>query len=451
MNQMWSEMSRSKRLSFVIFLGLLVGITIWGIFYVTKSRYQLLVDLSPATFADVISNAEKDLLDYQIDEQGRVLVNERDFSKAQMLIQQTAKPAFNSHGLELYDSVDYSMTEHTQKVTYQRALQGELERTLSALVFIEQARVHLSFAERKLFSAEQQKAKAAVTLFSPQPLSLQQIQGVQQLVAAAVDGLSAADVTILGGEGQILSRSDDAISPGVVGFSPQESIEQRLEQKAAKVLQMFFAETDFAVSISVELDYSQRTAVSQHILPLADGKGAIKQQRQTTNQQPVKADGVVTMNQNTETEYLHGTRTEEVKEASGKIQRISLAAVIQAAVDEQRLSQLTALLVAATGMNEARGDSISINTVAPATAGKHMLILPDTSNQIVPAPARLTPASTEVRAVQSVGASWWWLLVPVLLLSSWLLYLSLSKRRQQHRQMTLLQVQQWLKDGQHAL
>ena len=184
MNQIWSEMSRSKRLSFVIFLVLLVGLTLWGIFYVTQSRYQLLVDLSPATFADVVSSADKDLLDYQIDEQGRVLVNERDFSKAQLLIQQTAKPAFNSQGLELYDSVDYSMTEHTQKVTYQRALQGELERTLSALDFIDQARVHLSIAEKKLFSAQQQKAKAAVTLFSPLPLCIPQIQGVQLLLAS---------------------------------------------------------------------------------------------------------------------------------------------------------------------------------------------------------------------------------------------------------------------------
>lgn len=451
MNQIWSEMSRSKRLSFVVFLVLLVGMTLWGIFYVTQSRYQLLVDLSPATFADVVSSAEKDLLDYQIDEQGRVLVNERDFSKAQLLIQQTAKPAFNSQGLELYDSVDYSMTEHTQKVTYQRALQGELERTLSALDFIEQARVHLSIAEKKLFSAQQQKAKAAVTLFSPLPLSIPQIQGVQQLVAAAVDGLNAADVTILGGQGQILSRADNSISPGVNGFSPQESIEQRLEQKAARVLQMFFAETDFAVSISVELDFSQRTAVSQHVLPLADGKGAIKQQRQSSNQQPVNANGVATMNQNTEIEYLHGTRTEEVKDAIGKIHRISLAAVIQAAVDQQRLSQLTALLIAATGMNEARGDSISINAISPKTAAKIVHMTPDTSNQADPVTALLKPAATEVKVLPAVSALWWWLLVPVFLVSSWLLHATLSKQRLQRRQMTLLQVQQWLKDGQHAL
>jgi flagellar M-ring protein FliF len=450
MKQFWNDMTKAKQVSFVVLLALLAGLTVWGIVSVSKSQYQLLTDVSPAMFSDVVASQDKDLLDYQIDEQGRVLINEQDFSKVQMLLQQNTKPAFNSQGLELYDSVDYSMTEHTQKVTYQRALQGELERTLGALNFIEHARVHLSFAERKLFSAEQKKAKAAVTLFSHQLLTAQQIGGVQQLVAAAVDGLSAEDVTVLGGQGQILSRTEHHAFADAVGVSPHASVEQRLEQKAVKVLQMFFAETQFAISVSVDLDFSQRTAVSQQILPVVDGKGAIKQQRQTTNQQPAAANSAAVSNQSTEVEYLHGTLTEEVKDASGKIRRISLAAVIQGKVDEQTVQQLKTLLVAATGIYEARGDSISIKAIPALAPMPSNAALPDSSVTTLTQDATAS-ITTETRVTQSAFHYGWWLSAGFIILVVLLGLLWRNKARYQQRQMTLLQVQQWLKDGQHAL
>jgi flagellar M-ring protein FliF len=447
----WNEMSLSKRVSFVALLSVLMGFTLWGIVYVTKSRYQLLPDLSRAKFADVVAATDKDVLDYQIDEQGRVLINEHDFSKVQMLIQQSTKPAFNSHGLELYDNVDYSMTEHTQKVTYQRALQGELERTLVALEFIQYARVHLSFAERKLFSSEQQKAKAAVTLFAKQPLTLQQIRGVQQLVASSVDGLNAPDVTILGAEGQTLSVAETEVFGGSAGLTPHASLEQRLEQKAVKVLEMFFAPSQFAVSINVELDFAQRKAVSQHILPLADGKGAIKQQRQTTNQQPAGTSNINTANQSIETEYLHGTRTEEVKDVAVKINRISLAAVIQHAVDKHTLQQLQTLLMAATGIDKGRGDSISVEAIA-VTVPMPAALAP--TEPVTPSAMPLAftgdeqPVISDIKPRQHYG---WWLLIALSAMLAWKVILKYNKRRRQKRQMTLLQVQQWLKDGQHAL
>lgn len=450
MKQFWNEMTKAKQVSFVVLLTLLAGLTVWGIVSVSKSRYQLLADVSPAMFSDVVASQDKELLDYQIDEQGRVLINEQDFSKVQMLLQQNTKPAFNSQGLELYDSVDYSMTEHTQKVTYQRALQGELERTLGALDFIEHARVHLSFAERKLFSAEQKKAKAAVTLFSHQLLTAQQIGGVQQLVAAAVDGLNAEDVTVLGGQGQILTRTEHSAFADAVGASPHASVEQRLEQKAVKVLQMFFAETQFAVSVSVDLDFSQRTAVSQQILPVADGMGAIKQQRQTTNQQPAAANNAAVSNQSTEVEYVHGTLTEEVKDTSGKIQRISLAAVIQGKVDEQTVQQLKTLLIDATGIHEARGDSISIKAIPALTSIPAEATTPIT-NVTSLAQVAAVSGREQTSITQPVFHYGWWLMAGFISIVMPLGLLLRRKARYQQRQMTLLQVQQWLKDGQHAL
>ncbi|MCD1600357.1 flagellar M-ring protein FliF C-terminal domain-containing protein [Rheinheimera aquimaris] len=447
MSGFWNNLSQTKKMSFVGLLCLLLAMTLGAGIYITHSRYQPLPDLSQATFADIIAANEKEVLDYQIDEQGRVLINERDLSKVQMLHQQSVKPAFNSQGLELYDDADYSMTEHTQKVTYQRAIQGELERTLTALEFIQYARVHLSFAERKLFSAEQQKATAAVTLFASQPLSQAQIKGVQQLVAASVDGLKSADVTVIGADGQILSVTE--LQGNAVGIDPVSlvSLERRLELKAIKVLEMFFAPSQFAVSMNVELDYAQRKSISQHLLPLADGKGAIKQQRQTTNLQPQVNDKGNASNQTTETEYLHGTRTEEIQDGAGKIKRITLAAVIHSEVQAHTLEQLRALLIAATGINETRGDSVSVEAIA--LTQESAAPPPQPMSEISPLHGQT--ADETISQETSAPVKWlgWWVAVPVLLFFVVLL-LMVGKRRQQ-RQLTLLQVQQWLKDGHHAL
>ncbi|WP_134059361.1 flagellar M-ring protein FliF C-terminal domain-containing protein [Rheinheimera aquimaris] len=447
MSGFWNNLSQTKKMSFIGLLCLLLAMTLGAGIYITHSRYQPLPDLSQATFADIIAANEKEVLDYQIDEQGRVLINERDFSKVQMLHQQSVKPAFNSQGLELYDDADYSMTEHTQKVTYQRAIQGELERTLTALEFIQYARVHLSFAERKLFSAEQQKATAAVTLFASQPLSQAQIKGVQQLVAASVDGLKSADVTVIGADGQILSVTE--LQGNAVGIDPVSlvSLERRLELKAIKVLEMFFAPSQFAVSMNVELDYAQRKSISQHLLPLADGKGAIKQQRQTTNLQPQVNDKGNASNQTTETEYLHGTRTEEIQDGAGKIKRITLAAVIHSGVQAHTLEQLRALLIAATGINETRGDSVSVEAIA--LTQESAAPPPQPMSEISPLHGQT--ADETISQETSAPVKWlgWWVAVPVLL-TFVVLLLVVGKRRQQ-RQLTLLQVQQWLKDGHHAL
>src|SRR5215813_135527 len=100
------------------------------------------------------------------------------------------------------------MTDFVQRLNYQRALQGELARTIMGLSAVEAARVHLALPERSLFVAEERRPSASVVvkLRPGRVLAEEQIGGIVHLVAASVEGLKPADVTVVDINGQVLTR-----------------------------------------------------------------------------------------------------------------------------------------------------------------------------------------------------------------------------------------------------
>ena len=112
-------------------------------------------------------------------------------------------PLKGSVGFELFNNADLGLTEFAQKVNYQRALQGELSRTIMSLEEIESARVHLSMPESGLFRRNGAKARASIALMTKagQELPPDTVRGIQRLVAAAVPELEAHEVTIVNPRG----------------------------------------------------------------------------------------------------------------------------------------------------------------------------------------------------------------------------------------------------------
>ncbi|MFS2319197.1 flagellar basal-body MS-ring/collar protein FliF [Maricaulis sp. D1M11] len=110
-------------------------------------------------------------------------------------------------GWEIFDTNEMGLTDFAQRIRFQRALQGELTRTLINMDDIAEARVHIALAERTLFRQEQNRSTAAVSLISAPGVELgpSQIEGVQRLVAAAVPDMRATDVVVLASQGDVVS------------------------------------------------------------------------------------------------------------------------------------------------------------------------------------------------------------------------------------------------------
>jgi flagellar M-ring protein FliF len=169
-------------------------------------------------------------------------------------------------GFEVFDQHSFGMTEFAQKLNYQRALQGELARSIGQLAAVQSARVHIVMPEKSLFIGQQGKTTASVVLqlIPGRRLGPEQTQGIVRLVSNSVEGLAPTDVTVVDSTGQILSQSDDPTSKQSqteLQLSHQHNLEQGLERRIQSMLERAVGEGKVMVRVSATLDlqHSERT------------------------------------------------------------------------------------------------------------------------------------------------------------------------------------------------
>jgi flagellar M-ring protein FliF len=190
---------------FAVLVVLLIG---WYFLVLRRDYAVLYSDLRPQEAASVVEILEKQGVPYRLGAGGaeiRVPASKLDATRVELAASDAALGGLD--GFELFNESDMGLTDFAQKIRYQRALQGELARTIMMMEGIADARVHISMPERTLFRGERRNAEAAVTLVmrTPQHETPARIEGVQRLVAAAVPDLLVSDVVVLNARGEIIS------------------------------------------------------------------------------------------------------------------------------------------------------------------------------------------------------------------------------------------------------
>src|SRR5205809_3469 len=145
---------------------------------------------------------------FRLEDGGRaILVPAERLYELRLALASHGLPAGGGVGFELFDRQTLGQTDYVQRLNYQRALQGELGRTISRLGGVESARVHLALPERSRFVGEDRRPSASVvvTLAPGRALSAAQIDGIVHLVAASVEGLAADGVTVVDAGGRMLT------------------------------------------------------------------------------------------------------------------------------------------------------------------------------------------------------------------------------------------------------
>ncbi len=360
-------------------------------------------------------------------------------------------------GLELFENADYSMTDFTQEVTYKRALQGELARTITVMPGVSSARVHITFAPKKLFSNTQEKAKAAVylELLEESKLDEAQVNAVQVLVANAVENLEMKNVAVFSDDGLLLTKSgeDSNLKSMDKQLAAKHELEQRLITKAYKLLSLAISPENIAVSVDVILNFDQRKQMVQDYIANAEGEGAIirkvesEQNQQNNPTHSRKTENVLA--RESETEYQHGKRTEEVIFSSGEIKVMNVAVALRENLDKKEVATIKELLVAGLGVNSYRGDNIAVAVLKPKiSAGK---IIPE-EIPIIPNDSTLNGTEISTEQKVQVPESWiiqfnaWWLLTLLIIPGAWVF----SRRpalNEHEREQLLLEAQQWLNKG----
>jgi flagellar M-ring protein FliF len=213
-----------RQLILVLVVAGLACAALAGVYFAfLKTDYAVLfTGLRTADAATIVAELDRQKVPYRLADGGtRILVPEGKVDSTRLSVMGQDLPLKGQVGFELFNKSDMGLTDFAQRINYQRALQGELGRTIMTMPAVESARVHLSIGERSIFRDDRVPPKASVSLIPRTGRSLPPgaVRGIQRLVASAVPELDAENVTVVDAEGRILGS--DLAGAGEPADSPE--------------------------------------------------------------------------------------------------------------------------------------------------------------------------------------------------------------------------------------
>lgn len=369
MTSFFENMTQRSRWMFALGVLAIIALAGAGAWWAMHPAYAPLAnDLQPEASAEIGTALSQWGVPYRFEDGDKtILVPREQVYQTRMKLASEGVPRTGSVGFEAFKDSDYGVTEFAQHINYQRALQGELERTIESMTEIRSARVHLTIQHASLFDQDTQPSKASVTvaLREGKTLDARQVAGIQRLVASAVEGLDTARVAVLDARGDTLSSGvDGGDAPQIDGRMEQAAkLETAMQKQTSALLTRALHRTDFTVSVAVQLNYDKVKRLGNRILPQGkDGQGLLVQEKTSSSHgsgaNEPGTSGVGSSSR--EVEYAHGSEREEVEQAPGRIERVSVGIVVPSTVDKSTLPMLADVVSAGIGLQSARGDKVEI-------------------------------------------------------------------------------------------
>jgi flagellar M-ring protein FliF len=242
------------RLILAVFAALTAALAA-GYFLFLRTDYALLYSgLREADAAAIVAELDRTGISYRLADNGSaILVPEGSADSVRLAIAGSEVPSRGAVGFELFNESDMGLTDFAQRINYQRALQGELARTIMMMSGIESARVHLALPERSLFRGARAEPRAAVTVTPTVGRAVDgaRVAGIQRLVAAAVPDLAVADVVVLDDVGRLISPAEAADATLPPDVEEQEAVRQYYRARARAAIERALPELEFEVRVSV--------------------------------------------------------------------------------------------------------------------------------------------------------------------------------------------------------
>jgi flagellar M-ring protein FliF len=260
LKQLFASFSLKQKISMavaaVVVMALLYGVTNWRREQDFKPLYT---GVAPEDAAVIVQKIKEAGSEYRLSETGGIIsVPSAKVAELRLEMAAAGLPKSGRIGFELFDKTNFGATEFVEHVNYNRALEGELERSIGSLNAVEVARVHLTAAKDSVFVESREPAKASVIVKLKPGATLlpQNVTAIQQLVGSAVEGLNADDVSVVDTRGTLLSRrklSSDS-DPSDAVFERRQRIERDLLDKVNGTLEPLLGRDKFRAGVTVDCD-----------------------------------------------------------------------------------------------------------------------------------------------------------------------------------------------------
>jgi len=388
----WKNLKLTQRLVLIGFV--LVSLVLTAVFVVWAYTPTYAVAFSGLSEADaglIVEKLSEQGISYQLRDNATILVPSNQVYDARLAIARDGLPQGTTVGYEIFSGNTFGMTDFTQRVNYQRALEGELERTIGSMNSVENVRVHIVIPEKTLLSEDEAPTTASVIIQEKlgYQLDAAQIRSITHLIASSVEGMKPEHVAVVDVNGNLLASGMGADQAGGLSDADtrraaESAASYEIKNKVQALLDTSLGPNNSVVQAYVFLDWTEREIVTQAYDP---------------NPESIRSSQIITENYSTlgaplggipgaetnlpdgltmeisGTEVTHYERNEqtfnyEITETEthefltpGRIDRISLSVLVDNITDTQKLDTLRAVVAAAAGIDAVRGDTLAVETI----------------------------------------------------------------------------------------
>ena len=430
LRQGFDALSQQARLGLMIGLAAVVAIAVALLLWSRATDYRVLFsNLNDKDGGAIVTALTQMNVPYKLaDNSGAVLVPSDKVHDARLKLALQGLPRGGNVGFELMENQKFGITQFQEQVNYQRALEGELARSIQSLGQVQGARVHLAIPKPSVFLRDQQKPTASVlvTLHPAKTLDRAQVSGIVHLVSSSVPELNPKNVSIVDQNGALISgqaEGDARLDPKQLLYIQQ--VEASVQKRINDILEPVLGRTNFRAQVNADVDFTESESTDERYKPNSNPTDSTVRSTQSsessstnpsmtaagipgslTNQPPAPAqaqitgpgNGVVGQNpattrpggplaqndtlvrnpnatqRSTVTNFEVDKTVRHRREATGAVKRLSAAVVLNhrkaagatavAAIPEKELDEITALVREAMGFRTDRGDSLKV-TSAP--------------------------------------------------------------------------------------
>ena len=425
-SQIYQKLSLKQKIvaggSIVLVVAFLVFLTLYKNKTENFSGYSVLFEnISPSDSALIVDQLNKDGVKYKLANEGTILVPTGDVYKERIAVATLGIPKESKIGFEIFDKQEFGATDAEQRVKFQRALEGELARTIESLSSIQKATVRIAIPKESVFTERQSLPTASIVVELKPGVSLnaKQIFGIKNLVAASVTNLSTENVKIVNQDGVALGDEDGEFDSDAIAqqIRYKREFENNYEQKIVNVLAPIVGGADKVVAkVNIDFDFDKKDTKSEVYDPnnVVRSESNIEEKRQgsspnevggvpgaVSNIGPVQGLDDSTLREqynksSQQTNYEISKKVTNVKGQFASINRVSAAVVIDGLyqskkdkdgkptgeleftpLTKEQRDSITNLIKQSIGYNQSRGDEVSLDnfefkTGKDVSAGERM-------------------------------------------------------------------------------
>lgn len=396
--ELWAALNQRGRVTLFVVAALVmsvIGLFVWR--SNVRDYRSLYSGLSTQEAGTIVARLDTMEVPYRLATNGTtILVPQLELDRVRLQLATEGLPQSGRLGFELFDQANFGATEFAERINFQRALEGELERTITSLAEVTQARAHITLPERSVFLERDEPAKASIVvrLQGGHELSKEQTRAISYLVASAVEGLAPDSVVVMDQSGRLFTArfgGSEDLNERQLEF--RRSVERDAASRILATLEPRLGPGGVRANVAVDVDWNSGEQTQELVDP-----NTVVMNRQVTQESaldgpPAGAPGTASnlprtpaapeqqrfgAERSSETTNFQSSRTVTRRTLErGEIQRMSIAVLVDHQVyldeaqgqlarrprDAAELETVRSLVIAASGARLERGDTVTVESL----------------------------------------------------------------------------------------